>query len=427
MEEHNRLLYVALTRAEDRLVVCGWQTRRGLDDACWYRLVERGFDALPAERATFEPGTARCGATPRRSVREPEPRAGEAAERRSPSCRAGPARRPIGTPHRRRAKPARPERLAPSRPENAELGPVPAAASPLAAREAAGNRFRRGHADPRAAAAPARVCPPERRAAAARAWLDRPGNGLAAGEAETLARETLAILDHPDLAPLFGPGSRAEVPLTGVVGGSVVGGLVDRLAVLPDRVLIADYKTNRRPPRADRGHAGAVPAPDGRLSRRAARHLPRPRQSSARWSGPRRRRSSSCRTSCLESARPRVAHLNLPTEPIEAEMSANTKPVTDQTFSTDVLKAEGPVLVDFWAEWCGPCKMIGPALEELAGEFAGKLTVAKVNIDDNPVTPNNYAVRGIPTLILFKNGQPAATQVGALPKSRLKDWISANI
>jgi len=108
-------------------------------------------------------------------------------------------------------------------------------------------------------------------------------------------------------------------------------------------------------------------------------------------------------------------------------MSTNTKPVTDQSFAADVLKAEGPVLVDFWAEWCGPCKMIGPALEELAGELAGKLTVAKVNIDDNPVTPNSYAVRGIPTLILFKNGQPAATQVGALPKSRLKDWITSNL
>ena len=108
-------------------------------------------------------------------------------------------------------------------------------------------------------------------------------------------------------------------------------------------------------------------------------------------------------------------------------MSVNTKPVTDQTFSPDVLKAEGPVLVDFWAEWCGPCKMIAPVLEELAGEFAGKLTVAKVNIDDNPVTPNSYSVRGIPTLILFKNGQPTATQVGALPTSRLKPWIAANI
>jgi ATP-dependent helicase/nuclease subunit A len=124
---------------------------------------------------------------------------------------------------------------------------VPAAASPLAAREVAGNRFLRG----KLIHALLQHLPdlsPERRAAAARAWLDRPGNGLAASEAEALAAETMAILDHPDLAPLFGPASRAEVPLTGLVEGSVVGGLVDRLAVLDDRVLIADYKTNRRPP-----------------------------------------------------------------------------------------------------------------------------------------------------------------------------------
>ncbi|MBV8935464.1 MAG: thioredoxin TrxA [Alphaproteobacteria bacterium] len=108
-------------------------------------------------------------------------------------------------------------------------------------------------------------------------------------------------------------------------------------------------------------------------------------------------------------------------------MSANTKAVTDQSFETDVLKASGPVLVDFWAEWCGPCKMIAPALEEIAGELAGKLTVAKVNVDENPTTPNNYAVRGIPTLIMFKDGQPAATQVGALPKQRLKDWVEGNL
>ncbi len=108
-------------------------------------------------------------------------------------------------------------------------------------------------------------------------------------------------------------------------------------------------------------------------------------------------------------------------------MSANTKPVSDQSFQADVLQSPEPVLVDFWAEWCGPCKMIGPALEELADEFKGKLTVAKVNIDENPMTPNNYAVRGIPTLILFKDGKPAATQVGALPKSRLKEWIAGNL
>ena len=108
-------------------------------------------------------------------------------------------------------------------------------------------------------------------------------------------------------------------------------------------------------------------------------------------------------------------------------MSENTKPVTDESFATDVLKAAGPVLVDFWAEWCGPCKAIGPALEDIAGELAGQLTVAKVNIDENPLTPNHFAVRGIPTLILFKDGQPVATQVGALPKSRLKEWISKSL
>ncbi len=108
-------------------------------------------------------------------------------------------------------------------------------------------------------------------------------------------------------------------------------------------------------------------------------------------------------------------------------MGENTKAVTDATFSTDVLNASGPVLVDFWAAWCGPCKSIAPALEEIAGEYAGKLTVAKVNIDDNPLTPNTYAVRGIPTLILFKDGKPAATKVGAMPKSALKDWVASSL
>ena len=106
-------------------------------------------------------------------------------------------------------------------------------------------------------------------------------------------------------------------------------------------------------------------------------------------------------------------------------MSKNTVPVTDASFATDVLQATGPVLVDFWAEWCGPCKAIGPALEELGAEYAGKLTIAKVNIDDNPVTPNTYAVRGIPTLILFKDGKPVSTKVGAAPKSALREWVAA--
>ena len=102
-------------------------------------------------------------------------------------------------------------------------------------------------------------------------------------------------------------------------------------------------------------------------------------------------------------------------------------PVGDDDFESNVLKAEGPVLVDFWAEWCGPCKMIAPALEEIAGDMDGKVTVAKVNIDDNPHTPAKYGVRGIPTLMIFKDGQVAATKVGALPKSQLVDWVESVI
>ena len=105
-------------------------------------------------------------------------------------------------------------------------------------------------------------------------------------------------------------------------------------------------------------------------------------------------------------------------------MSEQTKAVTDESFRQDVLEATGPVLVDFWAEWCGPCKAVGPILDELAKDYAGKLTVAKMDIDENPVTPNEYAVRGIPTMLLFRDGKLLDQKVGAMPKSALKDWIA---
>jgi len=104
-----------------------------------------------------------------------------------------------------------------------------------------------------------------------------------------------------------------------------------------------------------------------------------------------------------------------------------TTAITDDSFAADVLGSDKPVLVDFWAEWCGPCKMIGPSLEELSEELGEQVTIAKLNIDDNPDAPTKYGVRGIPTMILFKNGAPAATKVGAAPKGQLKAWLEGEL
>ena len=102
----------------------------------------------------------------------------------------------------------------------------------------------------------------------------------------------------------------------------------------------------------------------------------------------------------------------------------STVTVTDETFEQDVLKAGKPVLVDFWAEWCGPCKQIAPALEQIAEELHDQVTIAKLNIEDSPTTPSRYGVRGIPTMMLFKDGQMASMKVGAMPKQKILEWLS---
>jgi thioredoxin 1 len=109
------------------------------------------------------------------------------------------------------------------------------------------------------------------------------------------------------------------------------------------------------------------------------------------------------------------------------KLSENIVYVTDDTFDDEIIKAEGPVLVDYWADWCGPCKMIAPILDEIAGEYEGKLKIAKLNIDENPVTPPKFGIRGIPTLMLFKNGNVEATKVGAVSKSQLTAFIDSNL
>ncbi|HTQ14301.1 MAG TPA: thioredoxin [Rhizomicrobium sp.] len=116
-----------------------------------------------------------------------------------------------------------------------------------------------------------------------------------------------------------------------------------------------------------------------------------------------------------------------PASAAPAQKSGSTVKVSDASFEADVLNSKTPVVVDFWAEWCGPCKMIAPAIDELAADLTNRVTFAKVNIDENPNIPAKYGVRGVPTLMIFSKGQVAAVKVGALPKSKIKEWIDSSL
>ena len=245
--EHRRLLYVALTRAEDRLIVCGWSARdeRSLNPACWYRLVEAGFARLAADgkavRFAFDAaafgvaeGSAWSGEGWRMETGTPVARA--------PGLEPAPAE-PTPVPSwAKTAAPAETPAPRPIRPSR-EDGEDQPAAPPVQPEDRAGRRFRRGSLIHALLQHLPEIAEQDRERAARRFLA-----GLAPNEAEEIARETLAVLGQPDFAPLFAPGSLAEVPIVGRLGDRLVNGVVDRLAVTPTRILLADFKTNRPPP-----------------------------------------------------------------------------------------------------------------------------------------------------------------------------------
>jgi len=241
-EEENRLLYVALTRAQDQLLVCGTEPSRGaLDERCWYSAIARGFAELPAKTAPFSrwPGEVRTYAVEQSAEPKQEEPAGAATPTQLPVwLGAAPDWRPAPLP----AEPALPRPLAPSRPQDAGLGPVAPAASP----DQPTDRYVRGKLIHLLMQHLPSLPPYQREAAAMRAAHSTPG--IKPADAGPIVAQILALLDDPALAPLFGPHSRAEVPLAGLIGSYVVQGVVDRLSVLPDRVIIADYKSNRARP-----------------------------------------------------------------------------------------------------------------------------------------------------------------------------------
>ena len=340
-------------------------------------------------------------------------------------------------------EPNPPTPLAPSQPLPDEARNEPRAFSPLASDDR--KRWQRGrlmHELLRHLPA----LPAADRAAAARRFLAQAAHGLDEEEIASWAAEALAVTEAPGHQALFAEGSRAEVPLIGSVQTSrgifTVSGQVDRLAVTAREVLIVDYKTNRPPPAEAGGVALAYRRQLALYRALLARNLSITRcagfsavDGNAPIDGDRcrnaRRFNALLRATltCPDSL-PSFCHKGGAgplTGSIVFGRPTMTVKATDASFEQEVLKSDTPVLVDFWAEWCGPCRMIGPSLEDIAKDMDGKLKVVKVNIDENPMVPTRYGVRSIPTLLLFKNGQVAATKIGAEPKQKLVSWINSNV
>ena len=257
LEEQNRLLYVALTRAEDRLLVCGWQTGRKMPELAWYEQVRAGFERLGASSAAFQVGPAPWeGETLHiESTQTAAPAA--AVPKRLHALAVLPTwagQAPDWTAGQVPTEPQRPQPLAPSRPDGIQWGEAPAGVSPLAdigtaLHGKAAKRFRLGDVTHSLLQHLPQV-PADRQAASVERFLANPSHGLDAAEAARLTTEVMAVVRHPALGALFGPGGRSETPIAGVVGDAMISGVVDRFVVLPDRVVVADYKTNRSRPRS---------------------------------------------------------------------------------------------------------------------------------------------------------------------------------
>jgi thioredoxin len=184
-----------------------------------------------------------------------------------------------------------------------------------------------------------------------------------------------------------------------------LGGTIDRLVITPDRVLAVDFKTNRGIPNTPEDTPDSGPVTYGPPTRH--------------------REAIPCTRHYILTSATRL--LRFAPLPAAKETDMATIAVTDDTFDAEVRQSDVPVVVDFWAEWCGPCKMIGPALEELSEEYGGNIKIAKVNVDENPNSPAQLGVRGIPALFLFKNGEVVSNKTGAAPKAALKSWIDESV